>query len=156
MKRNSSGYKMSYVIYLNHWQYLLAHQTDLSSLMKIQLKIVYAKFLLKTKIKFLYVKFHVLFNFIFAVKIELNLIACNFNNLIIYIQKIQSLKEKVGAASDSANRQSELVETSMIKMRNLEEDRAAFEAKVHKLESELTSCELTKESLRRDKQNVSE
>ncbi|KAK0089653.1 hypothetical protein PV325_006076 [Microctonus aethiopoides] len=69
------------------------------------------------------------------------------------ILKIQSLKEKVGAASDSANRQSELVETSMIKMRNLEEDRAALEAKVHKLESELTSCELTKESLRRDKQN---
>lgn len=56
---------------------------------------------------------------------------------------------------DSTNRQCELVETSMIKMRNLEEDRANLEAKIHKLESELTSCELTKESLRRDKQSVS-
>ena len=37
-------------------------------------------------------------------------------------------------------------------MRNLEEERSHLESKVHKLESELTSCELSKESLRRDKQ----
>ncbi|XP_015108926.1 coiled-coil domain-containing protein 170 [Diachasma alloeum] len=67
--------------------------------------------------------------------------------------RIQSLKDKVNATTESAGRQTELVESSLIKMRNLEEDRAVLEAKIHKLESELTSCELTKESLRRDKQS---
>lgn len=57
--------------------------------------------------------------------------------------------------SESSNRQSELLESSMMKIRSLEDDRASLESKVHKLESELTSCELTKESLRRDKHSVS-
>jgi len=42
----------------------------------------------------------------------------------------------------------------MMKVRSLEEERAALEAKIHKLESELTSSELSRESLRRDKQTV--
>ncbi|XP_015172128.1 PREDICTED: coiled-coil domain-containing protein 170 [Polistes dominula] len=66
--------------------------------------------------------------------------------------KIQSLREKVNSATESANRQSEMLETSMMKMRHLEEERSSLEAKIHKLETELTSCELSKESLRRDKQ----
>ncbi|KAL2740257.1 coiled-coil domain-containing protein 170 isoform X3 [Vespula squamosa] len=66
--------------------------------------------------------------------------------------KIQNLREKVNATTESANRQSEMLETSMMKMRHLEEERSSLEAKIHKLEAELTSCELTKESLRRDKQ----
>lgn len=53
------------------------------------------------------------------------------------------------------NRQSELVETTMMKIRNLEEERAALEAKYHKVESELSACEISRESLRRDKQHVS-
>lgn len=60
----------------------------------------------------------------------------------------------MNAATESANRQSEMLETSMMKMRHLEEERTSLEAKIHKLEAELTSCELTKESLRRDKQTV--
>ncbi|XP_029175405.1 coiled-coil domain-containing protein 170 isoform X2 [Nylanderia fulva] len=66
--------------------------------------------------------------------------------------KIQSLREKVNSATESANRQSELVESTMMKVRSLEDERAALEAKIHKLESELTSSELSRESLRRDKQ----
>ncbi|XP_050450535.1 coiled-coil domain-containing protein 170 isoform X1 [Cataglyphis hispanica] len=66
--------------------------------------------------------------------------------------KIQSLREKLNIATESTNRQSELVESTMMKMRSLEDERAALEAKIHKLESELTSCELSRESLRRDKQ----
>ncbi|XP_070168634.1 coiled-coil domain-containing protein 170 isoform X2 [Polyergus mexicanus] len=66
--------------------------------------------------------------------------------------KIQSLREKVNVATESTNRQSELVESTMMKMRSLEDERAALETKIHKLESELTSCELSRESLRRDKQ----
>lgn len=42
----------------------------------------------------------------------------------------------------------------MMKMRSLEDERAALEAKIHKLESEITSSELSRESLRRDKQTV--
>ncbi|XP_012062824.1 PREDICTED: coiled-coil domain-containing protein 170 [Atta cephalotes] len=66
--------------------------------------------------------------------------------------KIQSLREKVNTATESTNRQSELVESTMMKVRSLEEERAAQEAKIHKLESELTSSDLSRESLRRDKQ----
>ncbi|XP_018366794.1 PREDICTED: coiled-coil domain-containing protein 170 [Trachymyrmex cornetzi] len=66
--------------------------------------------------------------------------------------KIQSLREKVNTAMESTNRQSELVESTMMKVRSLEEERAAQEAKIHKLESELTSSDLSRESLRRDKQ----
>ncbi|XP_029679120.1 coiled-coil domain-containing protein 170 [Formica exsecta] len=66
--------------------------------------------------------------------------------------KMQNLREKVNVATESANRQSELVESTMMKVRSLEDERAALETKIHKLESELTSCELSRESLRRDKQ----
>ncbi|KAF7992782.1 hypothetical protein HCN44_005126 [Aphidius gifuensis] len=66
--------------------------------------------------------------------------------------KLQNWKEKANSANESINRQTELVETSIIKMRNLEDDKSCLEAKIHKLETELTNCELTKESLRRDKQ----
>ncbi|CAL1689015.1 unnamed protein product [Lasius platythorax] len=66
--------------------------------------------------------------------------------------KIQSLREKVNSATESTNRQSELVESTMMKVRSLEDERAALEGKIHKLESELTSSELSRESLRRDKQ----
>ncbi|XP_033338083.2 coiled-coil domain-containing protein 170 isoform X1 [Megalopta genalis] len=65
---------------------------------------------------------------------------------------IQNLREKVNAASESTNRQSELIETTVTKIRNLEEERSCLESKVRKLEAELTSCELSKEALARDKQ----
>lgn len=68
--------------------------------------------------------------------------------------KLQNWKEKANSANESINRQTELVETSVIKMRNLEDDKSCLEVKIHKLETELTNCELTKESLRRDKQTV--
>lgn len=42
----------------------------------------------------------------------------------------------------------------MMKVRSLEEERAVLDAKIHKLDSELTTCELSRESLRRDKQTV--
>lgn len=60
----------------------------------------------------------------------------------------------MNVATESTNRQSELVESTMMKVRNLEEERAVLEAKIHKLESELTSSDLSRESLRRDKQTV--
>ncbi|XP_043271010.1 coiled-coil domain-containing protein 170 isoform X2 [Venturia canescens] len=65
--------------------------------------------------------------------------------------KIHSLREKIEALTESANRQSELAETSMTKVRCLEDERASLEARIRKIEAELTDCELTKEALRRDK-----
>ncbi|XP_046608949.1 coiled-coil domain-containing protein 170 isoform X1 [Neodiprion virginianus] len=66
--------------------------------------------------------------------------------------KIQALRDKLSVAHDTANRQTEMTESTMMQVRSLEEERAALENKIHKLESELTSCELSRESLRRDKQ----
>ncbi|XP_066599727.1 coiled-coil domain-containing protein 170 isoform X2 [Prorops nasuta] len=65
--------------------------------------------------------------------------------------KIQSLREKVNASTDSSNRQSEMLESTIMKVRNLEEERSSMEAKIRKIESELSNCEIIKESLRRDK-----
>ncbi|XP_023287530.1 coiled-coil domain-containing protein 170 [Orussus abietinus] len=67
--------------------------------------------------------------------------------------KIQGLREKVNCATDTANRQTELTDATMSKIRCLEDERSVLETKLHKLESELTSCELSRENLRRDKQS---
>lgn len=47
-----------------------------------------------------------------------------------------------------------MIETTVAKMRNLEDERSDLGNKVRKLETELTDCELSKESLRREKQMV--
>ncbi|XP_054002966.1 coiled-coil domain-containing protein 170 isoform X3 [Hylaeus anthracinus] len=65
---------------------------------------------------------------------------------------IQNLREKLNVATESTTRQGEMIETTVSKMRGLEDERSNLESKVHKLDSELTSCELSRESLRRDKQ----
>ncbi|CAK9830412.1 Coiled-coil domain-containing protein 170 [Anthophora retusa] len=65
---------------------------------------------------------------------------------------IENLRERLSTATESTTRQGELIESTVAKMRNLEEERSNLESKVRKLESELNSCELSKERLRRDKQ----
>ncbi|KOX72149.1 hypothetical protein WN51_01011, partial [Melipona quadrifasciata] len=67
---------------------------------------------------------------------------------------IQKLREKVNTATESTTRQGELIDTTVAKMRNLEDERSELESKVRKLEAELTDCELSKESLRREKQTL--
>ncbi|KAK9305029.1 hypothetical protein QLX08_003731 [Tetragonisca angustula] len=67
---------------------------------------------------------------------------------------IQKLREKVNTATESTTRQSELIDTTVAKMRNLEDERSELESKVRKLEAELADCELSKESLRREKQTL--
>ena len=67
---------------------------------------------------------------------------------------IQKLREKVNTATESTTRQSELIDTTVAKMRNLEDERSELESKVRKLEAELADCELSKESFRREKQTV--
>ncbi|KOC68995.1 Coiled-coil domain-containing protein 170 [Habropoda laboriosa] len=65
---------------------------------------------------------------------------------------IENLRERVSTATESTTRQGELIESTVAKMRNLEEERSSLEGKVRKLESELNGCELSKECLRREKQ----
>ncbi|KAF3427483.1 hypothetical protein E2986_02867 [Frieseomelitta varia] len=67
---------------------------------------------------------------------------------------IQKLREKVNTATESTTRQSELIDTTVAKMRNLEDERSELQSKVRKLEAELADCELSKESLRREKQTL--
>ncbi|XP_048505346.1 coiled-coil domain-containing protein 170 isoform X4 [Athalia rosae] len=69
-----------------------------------------------------------------------------------YQLKIQALRDKLSVAHETTNRQTEMTDSSMLQIRSLEEERVALANKIHKLESELTSCELSRESLRRDKQ----
>lgn len=56
--------------------------------------------------------------------------------------------------AESTNRQSELIETTVSKIRRMEDERSHLESKIRKLESELSSCELSKDTLNRDKQMV--
>ncbi|XP_076766392.1 coiled-coil domain-containing protein 170 [Xylocopa sonorina] len=65
---------------------------------------------------------------------------------------IRNFREKASAMTESANRQCELIEATVAKMRNVESERSSLESKVRKLESGLAECELSKESLRRDKE----
>ncbi|XP_061930353.1 coiled-coil domain-containing protein 170 isoform X3 [Apis cerana] len=65
---------------------------------------------------------------------------------------IQSLREKVNTAAESASRQSELIEATVAKTRSLDAERLELEGKVRKMEAQLTDCELAKERSRRDKQ----
>ncbi|CAL7934683.1 unnamed protein product [Xylocopa violacea] len=67
---------------------------------------------------------------------------------------INNLREKASAMTESANRQCELIEATVAKMRNVESERSNLESKVRRLESELTECQLSKESLRRDKETL--
>ncbi|XP_006611826.1 coiled-coil domain-containing protein 170 [Apis dorsata] len=65
---------------------------------------------------------------------------------------IQNLRDKVNAATESTTRQSELIEATVAKMRNMDTERSELEGKVRKMEAQLTDCELAKERSRRDKQ----
>ncbi|XP_017882526.1 coiled-coil domain-containing protein 170 [Ceratina calcarata] len=67
---------------------------------------------------------------------------------------IGNLRDKVNAITESNTRQSDLIEATVTKMRSVEDERSCLESKVRKLESDLTTCELQKESLRRDKQTL--
>lgn len=60
----------------------------------------------------------------------------------------------MNAATESTTRQSELIEATVAKMRNMDTERSELEGKVRKMEAQLTDCELAKERSRRDKQTV--
>lgn len=95
--------------------------------------------------------------FFFSSSPSLSLFSCRRSSRKISLlppQTIQSLREKVNTAAESASRQSELIEATVAKTRSLDAERLELEGKVRKMEAQLTDCELAKERSRRDKQTV--
>lgn len=70
-------------------------------------------------------------------------------------QQIESLREKLNEETQQLNRQLSLYDQAATKMRALEEEKAHAESRMHKLDAELTTCELSREGLKRDKSTVS-
>ncbi|KAG6455054.1 hypothetical protein O3G_MSEX009017 [Manduca sexta] len=69
--------------------------------------------------------------------------------------QIDALRDKLGMESQQLGRTAHLHDQATTRVRILEDERNMLEAKVHKLESELNALELSRESLRKDKANVS-
>lgn len=68
---------------------------------------------------------------------------------------MESYREKISILIQQITRQGESQEQINARIRNLEEDKCHLEARLHKTESDLSACELTKENLKRDKSIVS-
>ncbi|XP_039285474.1 coiled-coil domain-containing protein 170 [Nilaparvata lugens] len=69
--------------------------------------------------------------------------------------QVENLKDKIASLNSQLNRNLESADMMTLKLRNLEEDKAVLESRLGKAEVELTACDVTKESLRRDKSIVS-
>ncbi|KAJ8730781.1 hypothetical protein PYW08_002194 [Mythimna loreyi] len=67
--------------------------------------------------------------------------------------QIDALRDKLGMESQQLGRTAHLHDQATTRVRILEDERNMLEAKVHKLESELTAMELSRENLRKDKAN---
>lgn len=70
------------------------------------------------------------------------------------MQQIESLREKLNNETQQLTRQLSLYDQSTAKVRTLEEENSHLDSKIHKLNTELNSCEITKEGLKRDKNTV--
>jgi cell division protein FtsB len=70
-------------------------------------------------------------------------------------QQIDAFRDKLNLESQQLGRTAHLHDQATTRVRVLEDERNMLEAKVHKLESELSAMELSRESLRKDKANVS-
>ncbi|KAB0799166.1 hypothetical protein PPYR_07046 [Photinus pyralis] len=64
---------------------------------------------------------------------------------------IESLKEKLTHESQQLIRQISLNDQANIRIKSLEEDKAHLEHKIYKVDTELNTCEVSREGLKRDK-----
>ncbi|KAK5643627.1 hypothetical protein RI129_007472 [Pyrocoelia pectoralis] len=64
---------------------------------------------------------------------------------------IESLKEKLSHESQQLTRQISLNDQANIRLKTLEEDKAHLEHKIYKTDTELNTCEISREGLKRDK-----
>ncbi|CAH0581308.1 unnamed protein product [Chrysodeixis includens] len=67
--------------------------------------------------------------------------------------QIDALRDKLGMESQQLGRTAHLHDQANTRVRILEDERNMLEAKVHKLESELNTIELSRDNLRKDKAN---
>ncbi|KAL4715588.1 hypothetical protein ACJJTC_009214 [Scirpophaga incertulas] len=67
--------------------------------------------------------------------------------------QIEALRDKLNMESQQLSRTAHLHDQSTTRVRVLEDERNMLEAKVHKLESDLNTVELSRDSLRKDKAN---
>ncbi|XP_026732468.1 coiled-coil domain-containing protein 170 isoform X2 [Trichoplusia ni] len=67
--------------------------------------------------------------------------------------QIDALRDKLGMESQQLGRTAHLHDQATTRVRILEDERNMLEAKVHKLESELNTIELSRDNLRKDKAN---
>ncbi|XP_032515440.2 coiled-coil domain-containing protein 170 isoform X3 [Danaus plexippus] len=67
--------------------------------------------------------------------------------------QLEALREKLGVECQQLGRTAHLHEQATTRVRILEDERNMLETKVHKLESELTTLEMSRDNLRKDKAN---
>lgn len=155
-KKSVSGCRPSFDTFWNRWRWWSAGRTDSSSRRKTPLRIAWGRSWPRTKIRPLYFSFfYPPFFFSSSSFFSLFLSTICHENLSLFPpQTIQNLRDKVNAATESTTRQSELIEATVAKMRNMDTERSELEGKVRRMEAQLTDCELAKERSRRDKQTV--
>lgn len=66
-------------------------------------------------------------------------------------QELEDLKTKHTSLSQQSTYDNELRIQERARLKSLEEEKSHLETRLHKTESELTSCEIAKENLKRDK-----
>lgn len=163
-KKNVSGCKLTIDTFWNRWRCWSAGRTDSSSRKKTRSRTALGRSWPRAKIRPLYLILHISLlllilpsPFFFSSSPSLSLFSCRRSSRKISLlppQTVQSLREKVNTAAESASRQSELIEATVAKTRSLDAERLELEGKVRKMEAQLTDCELAKERSRRDKQTV--
>ncbi|XP_073949268.1 coiled-coil domain-containing protein 170 isoform X2 [Choristoneura fumiferana] len=67
--------------------------------------------------------------------------------------QIEALREKLGMESQQLSRTAHAHDSAASRVRILEDERSMLEGKLHKLEAELATVELSRDSLRKDKAN---
>ncbi|CAG9578735.1 unnamed protein product [Danaus chrysippus] len=67
--------------------------------------------------------------------------------------QLEALREKLGVECQQLGRTTHLHEQATTRVRILEDERNMLETKVHKLETELTALEMSRDNLRKDKAN---
>lgn len=70
-------------------------------------------------------------------------------------QELEDLKTKYTSLSQQSTYDNELRIQEKARLKSIEEEKSLLETRLHKTESELTSCEIAKENLKRDKVVVS-
>lgn len=68
---------------------------------------------------------------------------------------MESLREKLSHESTQLSRQISLYEQANTRIRALEDEKNHLESRLHKADTEINACEMSREGLKRDKSTVS-